>query len=272
MTDLKTDHEAHVRMVRALARMSVRVALGDVLWALDETHLGRLEEGDAVLGLVVQEVASTRTLFVSVGPAGTAEDLIRALEALRLSRGGLPLVIGLDNGPAMKSGLLALYLAFHGVVALRNLPYVSRHNPCVERGHRDLKELSGLGKGVVLASHAEAALALAPAVVELTENRPVTSRGWKTPLAVDTETPRWYSSVDRWDFYGAARRGIKQAVKGCRNDRERRKAEREAILQTMENFALIERTRGGAPLRDVNRNSIPCQHRGRSAPSPARCR
>lgn len=248
VTDLKDEYKARERLLRTLARMSVKAFFGDVLWSLDETHLGRLEDGDAVLGLVVREVASTRTLIVSVGPAATAEDLIRALEVLRISRGGLPLVIGIDNGPAMKSELVELYLRFHEVVPLRNLPYVSEHNACVERGHRDIKEMSGLGKGVVLGDYTEAAAALAPALTELNECRPVASRGWRTPAAVDTETPRWYASVDRKAFYEAACRAMRQAAQGCRNDRERRKAEREAVLQTLENFALIQRTRGGVPI------------------------
>lgn len=98
---------------------------------------------------------------------------------------------------------------------------------------------------------------MAPAVAEVNENRPVMSRGWKTPLAVDTDTPKWYSAVDRWDFYKAACRAIKLAVQGCRNDRERRKAEREAILQTLENLALIERTRGGVPITPKERKPFP---------------
>lgn len=247
VTDLKEERKALRGLLRALRRVSVKVRLGDVLWGLDETHLGRLEDGEAVMGLVVREVASTRTLVVSVGAAASAEDLVQVLEALRLARGGLPLVICMDNGPAMKSELVAWYLAFHQVIALHNVPYVSEHNACVERGHRDLKELSGLGKGVVVRDHAEAARALAPAVAELTERRPVASRGWRTPLAVDSETPRWYASVDRRAFYEAARRAIGEAVQGCKSDRERRKAKREAILSVVEAFALIERTRGGAP-------------------------
>ena len=248
VTDLKEERRARRRLERALSRMGVRALLGDVLWALDETHLGRLEDEDAVLGLVVREVASTKTLVVSVGAAASAEDLVRALEALRVQRGALPLVISMDNGPAMKSELVALYLAFHGVVVLRNLPYVSQHNACVERGHRDLKELAGLGRGVVLRDHAAAARALVPALVELNERRPVASRGWRTPAAVDAETARWYASVDRRAFYEAACRAIAEAVQGCKSDRERRKAEREAILSVLEDSALIERTRGGAPI------------------------
>jgi len=257
VTGLKEEYRRLQALLRRLARVSVKVALGEVMWALDETHLGRLEEGEAVLGLVVREVASTRTLVVSVGREATAEDLVRTLEDLRVARGGLPLVVCMDNGPAMKSLLVALYLAHHKVVALRNLPHVSRHNPCVERGHRDLKAASGLGKGVVLRDPAEAARMLEPAVKIINEVRPVASRGWRTPQAVDTETPRWYSSVDRGDFYEAACRAVEQAVQGCRNDRERRKAEREAILQTMEAFALIERTRGGVPIAPRMRKSFP---------------
>jgi len=257
VADLKETREADRRLLATLARVSVRVRLGDVLWGLDETHLGRLEDGDAVLGLVVREVASTRTLIVSVGPAATAEDLIRALELLRLVRGELPLVISMDNGPAMKSELVALYLAFHEVVVLRNVPYVSQHNAATERGHRELKGACGLGRGVILNGHAEAARMMAEAVELVNERRPVTTRGMRTPLAVDEETPRWYHHIDRRAFYLAACQAIREAVQGCRNDRERRKAECEAILRTLEDFALIERTRGGAPLRDVNRNSIP---------------
>jgi len=247
VTELKSEHKALKRLIRALRRVSVNVSLRDVLWALDETHLGRLQDGAAVAGLVVREVASTRTLIVSVGSAATAEDLIRVLEALRLARGSLPLVICMDNGPAMKSELVAMYLAFHEVVALHNLPYVSEHNPCVERGHRDIKELSGLGKGVVLHDHAEAARALVPALAELNGCRPVASRDWRTPEAVDNEAARWYPAVDRSTFFGTVCQAVREAEQGCRNDRERRKAKREAILQTLEDFALAQRTRGGAP-------------------------
>ena len=90
----------------------------------------------------------------------------------------------------------------------------AQSNACVERGHRDLKEMSGLGTGVVLRHHAEAAAALVPAVAEVNECRPVASRGMRTPVAVDSETPRWYSSVDRSTFYRAVCRAIREAVQG----------------------------------------------------------
>ncbi len=245
---LKASHRAAVDHVRRLCRMGVRMLLGDALWSLDETHLGRLEDGDAVLGLVVREVASTRTLVISVGPAATERDLIRALEHLRAVRGELPLVVAMDNGPPMKGGLFAAYLTFHEVVALRNVAYVSQHNSWVERGHRDLKEVSGLGKGVVLCHAREAVEPLQDAVDHLDGTVPLTTRDMKTAVAVDRETPRWYASVDRSVFFRAVLEAVQKAVKGCRNDRERRKAEREAILCTMERFGLIQRTRGGAPI------------------------
>jgi hypothetical protein len=257
VADLKEAREAQRSLLATMARVSVRVALGDVLWGLDETHLGRLGDGEAVLGVVVREVASTRTLLVSVGPAATAEDLVRCLEHLRAVRGELPLVLCIDNGPAMKSELVALYLRFHEVVALRNVPYVSEHNAATERGHRELKEACGLGKGVVLGSLEEAAEAMAAAVELVNERRPVTTRGMRTPVAVDRETPRWYPRIDRRAFYEAACRAIREAVQGCKNARERRKAEREAILSTLEDFALISRTRGGAPITSSNRKSFP---------------
>lgn len=255
--ELKDAHRAGEELLRRLARVSVRVALGDVLWSVDETHLGRLEGGEAVMGVVVREVASTRTLVVSVGPEATAEDLVGTLEGLRVARGELPLVIAMDNGPAMKSEVVADYLAFHEVVALRNVAHVSRHNAWVERGHRDLKQESGLGRGVVLRDAREAAVALGPAVERLNEHRLVATRGMRTAAAVDEALPRGYHAVDRHAFFEAACSASSKAAKGRANDRERRKAEREAILRTMERFGLISRTRGGAPIPSVNRKSIP---------------
>ena len=133
------------------------------------------------------------------------------------------------------------------VVALRNVPHVSRHNAWVERGHRTLKEVSGLGRGVILHGRAEAAARAARAVAAVNERRPVALRGMRTPAAVDAATPRWYATVERRAFYETACRAIGEAVQGCTNDRERRKAEREAVLSVLEDFALNSRTRGGAP-------------------------
>lgn len=244
------------RLLARLARISVRLSFGDVLWSLDDTHVGRHEGGWAVQALVTREVASTRTLLISVGAAVTAEQLVVMLEHLRKLRGALPLVVAMDNGPAMRSGWLATYLAFHEVVVLFNLPRTSQHNPWVERGHRRLKEACGLGKGVIVQDYAETAVALSRAVEEVDGRRPLPSRGMRTARAVDAETPRWYPQVDRRAFYEAACRAIREAVQECRNDRERRLAEREAVLCTLEDFALISRTRGGMPLRRVNRKSI----------------
>ena len=134
-------------------------------------------------------------------------------------------------------------------MALRNLPYVSQHNAAVERGHRTLKQASGLGRGVILHGRAEAAERVAAAVEAVNERRPVATRGWQTPAAVDAAQPRWYACVDRRAFYEAACGAIAEAVQECNSDRERRKAEREAVLSVLEDFALISRRRGGAPIR-----------------------
>ena len=254
---LKKDHKKDREAVAALCRHSVRVTLGEVLWSLDETHLGRLPSWKAVLGLVVREVASTRTLLVSVGPEATAEDLVRVLEHLRMTRGALPLALGIDNGPAMKSRLLLDYCTFHEVVLLRNLPYVSEHNAAVEHGHRELKEEAGLGKGVRLEDDAEAAARMAEAIACVDGRRLRTTRGMKTAVAVDEETPRWYPRIERRVFYVAACKAIGEALQGCQNARERRMAEREAILCTMQRFGLISRTRGGEPIQAPIRKSIP---------------
>jgi hypothetical protein len=242
---LKARKRTRDRLLEEAARASVRVLLRDALWTLDETHLGRLMEGAAVSGLVLREVASTRTLLVTVGPEAIGADIVGALEHLRRTRGELPLVLGEDNGPPMKSDPVAKYCAFHGIVLLRSRVYVSEDNPAVEHGHRELKEVAGLGKGVVLWNDREAAERLEQAVACVDGRRPRATRGWMTALALDREMPRWYPAVDRRTFYEEACRAVREAVKGCKDDRERREAERKAIFETMERFGLIEWTRGG---------------------------
>ncbi len=57
----------------------------------------------------------------------------------------------------------------------------------------------------------------------------------------------WYHSVDRDRFYEATCTAVREALAGVEDARLRALKEREAKLRTMEQFGLIERTRGDAP-------------------------
>ena len=91
VADLKEEYRAGRALLAALARVSVRVRLGDVLWGLDETHLGRLQDGEAVLGVVVREVAGPCAVRGCQGPAGgrawVAHEASARVEARTTSRG-----------------------------------------------------------------------------------------------------------------------------------------------------------------------------------------
>jgi hypothetical protein len=89
--------------------------------------------------------------------------------------------------------------------------------------------------------------ALARATDILDHGRPHATRGWQTAHAYDLGLPRAAGVISRAVFYEAACQAIASAVEGLEPARERRRAEREAILATLQSFGLINRSRGGRP-------------------------
>ncbi len=77
------------------------------------------------------------------------------------------------------------------------------------------------------------------------------TRGWKTARQADAALPEATARVSRTRFWNAARCAIAMAVQHYRTVRERRLAERQAILKTLECYNLLQRTRGPAPNRPV---------------------
>jgi RNA:NAD 2'-phosphotransferase (TPT1/KptA family) len=62
------------------------------------------------------------------------------------------------------------------------------------------------------------------------------SRGWKTAAAFDVALPPASGVIWRAVFYETACQAIARAVEGLESVRERRRAEREAILATLQSF------------------------------------
>ncbi len=259
---LKAEHRAQQAREARARRCSFTVHGADVMWSLDETHLGRLAGGEASVALLLRDVASTKTIGGSVGPEATGEDLVAQLELARAERGRLPLVVAHDGGPAQRSQVFADYLARHRVVALRNRPHTPQHNPWIERGNADLKAETGLGRGVLIHDEHATANHVTQALRRLDGARLRASRGMRTADVVDAGLPRVYTELDRARLHEAACAARDQAVLDADCPSDRYMAAREAVLETLARFGYITRSRGGVPLPTPNRKYFPYHHTG----------
>lgn len=249
---------------RAQERQHVAVTARDALWSEDATHLGRDEEGK-VEALAVKDAGTTTSIAQSIGGPARGQDVLALLKRARLVRGRLPLVLGMDNGPANKNELVCSYLAAERVIALWNVPHTPEHNAPIESFFGELKlELEALGElvvrgpdpsqGPVLLSEAGVSPTRAhyqrcvPRLARrLNEQRVRTSRGGLTAAQLDRIRPHAEDLVSRDRFYDTACAAIRSAVQDIDDARARRRAEREAVLCTLEQFGLVTRTRGRRP-------------------------
>jgi len=150
LRELKAERRKREREHQAKQRVSVTVHARDAVWSLDATHLGRDERHREVQGEILREVASTRSIGITVGPAATAEEIIALLERAVRERGGAPLVLITDNAGAYIAQVLADWCRDHRVLHLFSLPYTPQHNAASEHGMRELKEDAVLGKGTLV--------------------------------------------------------------------------------------------------------------------------
>jgi len=255
---LKLEARRKSRAEAEARRTSVHGSARDALWSLDATHLDRVD-GTTIEALVLKDVASTRTIQLSVGGPATASRVLVLLERAEAERGTLPLVLATDNGSPFVAGAVRERLDARKVVLLRSVPHTPRHNPWVERGIGELKQEADLGR--VRATDYEStvldhAASLARARQTLDHHRLRASRGYRTAAAVDAALPPWYRAVRRDAFYEAACSAAARAVHGCETARARQIAQREAILATAARFGTVTRTRGGVPLPIVETETI----------------
>jgi hypothetical protein len=254
----KAERRGRIEREERERRTRIEVRAGDALWCLDATQLGRevgAALGPAVQAEVVRDVASGRTLGVSVGRAATAAEVIALLEQVAKERGGLPLVLVTDNGAAYSSEGFEAWLAEREVVHLRSLPGTPQHNPWAERGMWELKTEAGLGlRGVGggssrtkggLVDAAKACARLMAAVGRLDGERPRRSRGWRTAARMDRDLRPWNRLTRLSSLWKKVRGALARAALGSKPGRARRLAEREAILVTLERCGLLKRNRGG---------------------------
>lgn len=230
-------------------RVHVEVLARDALWSLDATHLGRDRRDGEVKAELVRDVASTKTKGLSVGPPPNSREVVLLLESVRQETKSCPLVLVSDNGPE-NQGEVDRWCEQHGVMRLWNLPRTPQHNPWVEHGNGEIKTATGLGKGKRIPSVGLAAAAILVALDQIDGATPRPSRGDRTAREAYEELPAADALVDRAEFAREAHCAITEAVQGCRTARERRLAERKALLATLERYGLVKQTRGRVPQPD----------------------
>ncbi|MCI0669473.1 MAG: hypothetical protein L0Y64_03320 [Myxococcaceae bacterium] len=242
---------------RTRERVHLEVLARDVLWSEDATHLGRDALGK-VEALAVKDVATTRAIAQSVGGAARGQDVRALLGRARRERGTLPLVLAMDNGPANRNALVLGWLARERVIVLWSLPHTPQHNAWAESFHGELKlELRALGElaardagpsdvaGSPTRKRRGSSVSRVARLFNARRVRP--SRGGLTAAQLDRILPPAEDLVRRARFYDAARAAIEKAAQGIDGARARRRAEREAVLCTLEQFGLVTRTRGRRP-------------------------
>ena len=248
---LKGQRRAHQRRRDAVLQAHHEVLFPDTLIACDESMLGRVGQGE-VRGLVLRDACSGSTPWVSVGPPATGEEIARALEQTALERGGWPLVVAFDNGGANRSQVVAKLLRAHQVVALFNVPHTPRHNPFAERAWGEIKCAALLDKKALRAAEHTPGCSTRAGLLErlvvtrdALEHTPRPRFGGFTPAEIDSLRPRADDRACRARFYDDASAALARVAGEPLKARARRRAEREAILCTLEQHGLLNRTRGG---------------------------
>lgn len=249
---------------RAAERVHVAVHARDVLWTQDASHMGRDQHGK-VEALAVKDVAAVKVVGTAVGGPTRGVDVLALLERIEHERVTLPLVLGMDRGPANREKELLAWLRKRRVLVLFNVPRTPQHNAPIESLWSELKlELDALGElqmPIAEASQGPRSLSEAGAetktghlalcvprlVARLNAQRVRPSRGGYTADELDRLLPRADDLVDRARFYDSACAAIERAVQGITHARARQRAEREAIWRTLEEFGLVTRTRGRRP-------------------------
>jgi transposase InsO family protein len=243
LQELKAERRRQEGALRRANRKGLEVLASGAVMTLDATHLGRAL-GKAIEGDVLRDRGSMRFVSVGIGPSPTGRDVVEQLEGAK-REGCLPLALMTDNGSAYISGVVGEYMAREGVVHVLSRQGCPTDNPSAERGMREFKEESGLGKGVKLGGVGEAVEAALSALTRLNGRRVRVSRGGRTADESEGFMPRWYDSVDRSLFYGRATSAMAEAAKEHGEGREGRLAVREAFFGVLEEFGLAKRTGGG---------------------------
>lgn len=211
-------------------RISVKCLRSGAIHVLDATDLGQREL------LLVGKDRTTYLLKVNRLKNGFNDDeTIRYLNELKAEK-GLPLVLATDNGSQFCSLKVKRHLEREKVIHLKSQPHTPQHNGACEIAIRELKETLRETKS------------LEKAVNKLNCGLKRRQLDYKTATDIDQQKKIDYTETERIEFYRAVEKNVCKKIFGLKNAREMRKAEREAILETLEHFKLVKLTRGDQKL------------------------
>lgn len=241
---LKARRKARHRRKIASLRVSTDIQATGVVMAQDGTHLGRTKDEKVVEAQVAIDGATCEVKGIEIGLTASEEDILRFWQGL--SEKDRPLVWQTDNALAYLSERIQAFLKKIGVIHLVSRPAKPTDNPRAERFMRSFKEVSGLGKGVIIQNLAFAALHAARCADWMSCSLKMVSRSMKTASELAQDLKPWYHFVDRWTFYSETRNRLDALPTNPCSLSERRQMERSIIMDQLVRYGLANVNRGGA--------------------------
>jgi transposase InsO family protein len=253
---LKAAHRVRVRHLWEACRQHIEVLHEGGVWSIDGTQVGR-DDGVPIRAEVVRDVGARCTRDLAVAYSITGGTVVTLVQHAILRQGFFPLVVVNDNGSENCNEDVEGFFERHHIIALSNAPRTPQHNAWSERGIRELKAESELKSSTPVSGLAEVVRRLAEAWWRIDHERWRPERaGTPSSGPGDKIGAQRYTRAYRERFYCAARAGIAHAVLACKGEREKRRATREAILVTLEQFGEIRRTWGSGASSRVIREGI----------------
>jgi transposase InsO family protein len=234
---LKRRHRVRVARARTRRRVTLVVERPGVLVTEDSFQAAGTRQAPVAAELL-RDAATTRYEGGSVGGPTQSADVIALLTRLEAS-GRSPLVLGTDNG-VYRSSAVQAHLTAHGIVWFPSRRHTPQDNGGMERGIREVQEAAGDMEGL---GPEGIAARLAETTARINGSCPRPSRGGFTAEELTSWLPACEADV-RPRFFAVATAAIAVAVSGAA-PRQARVAWRQAVIQTMEEFGLARRVRGG---------------------------
>lgn len=239
---IKRDHRKQIRTVIERNRITTKVNTREAIWSLDGTFLKKKRDGQAQ---VIKDRGSLAYRGISESTKSRSEDVIELFTEVKAEY-GLPLVCSTDNGSNYCSLEMSEYFKKEKIIHLRSLPRTPEQNGAIEISMRLLKSASALDRALGTESAAQTA------IENLNKYKLHATKGLKTSCALDEEMVVSYTKVSREVFYDRCMERLQRVNDSSLMNNERRRAEREVIFATLEEYGLINRTQAGRPYRCKN--------------------